>query len=122
MSLAGDLDALFSAGFDQLYPLYGDIIDIIELGSGFPELLLPGSAEDLETDIQALIFPLSKYEKELYGTGFGEDTLKFVFETTVPLNTEYMIRKDTDIYEIFNIVNRSAFGRYRVIAKRSEDV
>ena len=123
MSLAGDLETLFTAGFAQLYPIYGDTIDIIEYGSGIPELFLPGSAEELDTDIQALIFNLTKDERELYGTGFGDDSKKFIFSTDITLNTSYMIRYDADIYEISKILDRKAFDKYRrIIAKRSEDV
>lgn len=122
MSLQTELDTLFDAGFDQLYPLYGAVIDIIEYGSGDPYLLIPGEIEDLDTGIQALVFPVSVQEKEIYGTGFGFDVQKFLFETTIELKTNYLIRKGTDMYEIFAITDRKAFNKYRVIGKKSEDV
>ena len=122
MSLQTELDTLFDAGFDQLYPLYGAVIDIIEYGSGDPYLLIPGEIEDLDTEIPALVFPVSVQEKEIYGTGFGFDVQKFLFETTIELKTNYLIRKGTDMYEIFAITDRKAFNKYRVIGKKSEDV
>ena len=122
MSLQTELDTLFEAGFDQLYPLYGSVVDIIEYGSGDPYLLIPGEIEDLDTEIPALVFPVSVQEKEIYGTGFGFDVQKFLFETTIELKTNYLIRKGTDMYEIFAITDRKAFNKYRVIGKKSEDV
>lgn len=122
MSLPTELDALFTSGFDQLYPLYGEEIDVVEYGSGDPYLLIPGSATDLASDIQALVFPVSVKEQEMYGTGFGFDVQKFLFETTVELKTSHLIRKNSNLYEIFAIVDRRAFNRYRVIGKKSEDV
>jgi len=122
MSLQTDLDALFTSGFDQLYPIYGAVIDIVEQGSGDPYLLIQGSVEDLDKDIKALVFPVSVKEKEIYGTGFGFDVQKFLFGTDIGLKTSYLIRKGADLYEIFAITDRKAFNKYRVIGKKSEDV
>ncbi|MCK5347311.1 MAG: hypothetical protein KAR20_28070 [Candidatus Heimdallarchaeota archaeon] len=122
MTLSSELEGLYNAGADQLYPIYGVVIDIVEFGSGSPELLIAGEVEDIETDIKALAFPLTTYEKEMYGTGYGEDSKKFVFDTDTILDTKYLIREGTDLYEIFKLLNRKAVGKYRVIAKRSEDV
>lgn len=122
MNLGDNLDALFTSGFDQLYPVYGKIIDIVEYGTGDSYLLIQGTVSEIETNIKALVFPLSTYEREIYGTGFGDDSKKFVFRTETVLKTNYLLRTGTDMYEISTIVDRAAFGRYRVIAKKSEDV
>lgn len=122
MSLQTELDTLFTSGFDQLYPIYGSLIDIVEYGSGDAYLLISGSIEELDTDIKALVFPVSIKEKEIYGTGFGFDVQKFLFETEIDLKTSHLIRKGTDMYEIFAITDRKAFNKYRVIGKKSEDV
>ncbi len=121
MSLASQLDSLFTAGFDQLYPIYGAAIDLVEYGSGFPSLLIPGSVIAIEEGIEALLFPLSIHEKEIYGTGYGEDSKKFVFKTDTIIHTSYLIRADGDLYEIFKSLNRRAVGCYRIIGKKSED-
>jgi hypothetical protein len=122
MTLASQLKSLFKAGFDQLYPIYGAVIDIVEFGSGSPELLIAGEVENIETGIEALAFPLSTFEKEMYGIGYGEDSKKYVFETDISLDTSYLLREGTNLYEIYKFLNRKAVGRYRIIAKRSEDV
>lgn len=122
MSLADQLDSLFDAGFDQLYPIYGAEINIVEYGSGIPSLLIPGSAAPIESGIEALLFPLSIQEKEIYGTGYGEDSKKFVFKTETELHTSYLLQVDEDLYEIFKMLDRKAVGCYRIIGKKSEDV
>lgn len=122
MSFDTDLNSLFTAGFNQLFSVYGKSIDIIEHGSGDPYLFLPGGIEEIETNIKALVFPLTVWEMETYGTGFGMDSKKFLFATDIALNTRYLIRSGIDMYEIFKITDRVAFNRYRVIGKKSEDV
>lgn len=122
MSLADQLDSLFTAGFDQLYPIYGSTINLVEYGSGNPSLLIPGSVTTIESGIEALLFPLSIQEKEIYGTGYGEDSKKFVFKTDIELHNSYLIQVEDDLYEIFKTLDRKAVNCFRIIGKKSEDV
>lgn len=122
MSLADQLDSLFTAGFDQLYPIYGSAVNLVEYGSGTPSLLIPGSVTTIESGIEALLFPLSIHEKEIYGTGYGEDSKKFVFKSDTKLHTSYLIQAGEDLYEIIRTLDRKAVNCFRVIGKKSEDV
>lgn len=122
MNLEEGIQSLYNTGFNSLYPIYGTEIDIVSYGSGIPYLMEEGDIEEVETGIEALMFPLSKREKEEYGTSYADDMKKFLFTTIEELYSGYLIRVGDDKYEIFNIVNRTSYGSYRVIAKKSEDV
>lgn len=124
MTLATSLQALRDKGFDNLYPVYGGLVDIVTFTDVQPELLLQGPENDVYTELKTLIFDLTTDEITEYGIGVGVESKKFVIqsETVLVIKAEYLVKYNDDLYEVVKKTKRNPFNEWRVIGSKIQNV
>ena len=122
MSLVTQLRELRSVGRSALYPAYGSEVDIVAMGSGDPALMIPGSAEDLHSGVEVLVFPLGTEEKKEYGTEIGEAGIKVVFKpVSTEVTTQMFIRCAGELYEVHDVLPRGVLDECKLICSRAQN-
>lgn len=124
MTLASSLQTLRNQGFDTLYPVYGGSIDIITITEVQPELLTQGIETDVYTNLKALVLNLTTYEITEYGIGVGVEGKKFVIQsdTDLEIKAEYLIKYESELYEIIKKTKRGSFREWQVIGNKIQNV
>lgn len=124
MTLATSLQTLRGKGFDNLYPVYGGLVDIVTIAGGQPELLLQGNETNVYTELKTLIFDLTAKEITEYGIGVGVESKNFVIktETDLILKAEYLVKYESELYEITKKTKREFFNEWRVIGSKIQNV
>lgn len=124
MTLATSLQSVRDKGFDNLYSVYGGLVDIVTFIDDQPELLLQGTESDVYTALKALIFDLTTDEITEYGIGVGVESKKFVIksETGLVIMAEYLVKYDGDLYEVIKKTKRDSFNEWRVIGSKIQNV
>lgn len=124
MILATSLQSVRNKGFDRLYPVYGGFVDIVTITDGQPELLLQGTESEIYTDLKTLIFDLTTEESTEYGIGVGIESKKFVIksETGLVIKTEYLVKYESELYEVVKKTKRNLFKEWRVIGSKIQNV
>ena len=124
MSLATSLQSVRDKGFDNLYPVYGGLVDIVTITDTQPELLLQGTESEVYADLKTLIFDLTTDEITTYGIGIGVESKKFVIksETNLTIKAEYLIKYESELYEVIKKTKRNLFNEWRVIGSKIQNV
>lgn len=124
MTLTTSLQTLRAQGFDTLYPVYGSLVDIVTITEVQPELLIQGTETDVYTNLKTLILNLTTYEITEYGIGVGVESKKFVIQSDIDLEikAEYLIKYESELYEIAKKTKRSPFNEWRIIGNRIQNV
>lgn len=124
MTLAASLQSVRDEGFDNLYPVYGGLVDIVTITEGQSELLLQGTEIVVYKELKTLIFDLTTDEITTYGIGVGVESKKFVIksETGLVIKTEYLVKYESELYEVIKKTKRNLFNEWRVIGSKIQNV